>query len=113
MELGKDTFHREASLKADSTLFHFPLQRFDIYVKPTHFSPDLCHLLDRSNSQIEIHQSKWLHKLVPIQNDFIMYNIEFYKRWIFKTVLFYDDTEMLQEMTKFTLHGYFLLKGKK
>ena len=57
-ELSEDTCDEEASLKADSTLFHFPLQRFDIYVKPTHFHTDLCHLLDRSNSQIEIYQSK-------------------------------------------------------
>lgn len=57
-ELGKDTFDGEASLKADSTLFHFLLQRFDIYVKPTQFHFELCHLLARSNSQVEIYQSK-------------------------------------------------------
>ena len=48
-----------------------------------------------------------------MQNGFIMCNVEFYKRWIFKQYYFYSDTElMLPEMTKFTAHGHYCLKEK-
>lgn len=57
-DLGKDTFDEESSLKASSTLFHSPLRRFEMYVRPTHFCSDLCDLLDRY-SQMEIDQSEW------------------------------------------------------